>query len=416
MRMVMKMAAVSTISLLLLCCSAISSTDSKEVCDYLATGANFTVPMMSTVVESDRLRWKHDNKYIVDRKAGEFLEGNKMLISENGSLKLTNVMKKNSGSYVPEVFDKDGAKKLIKFEVKVLCVIDPVLKPVVKPACKKPANVQFTCDVQAKQDPQQDHNFEWLMNGVLEKEKSQILTRQADQVKTDSFSCRVSNKVNSMTSAAVVQPCIEINPVLKPVVKPACKKNAIVQFTCDVQAKQTKDHNFEWLMNGVLEEEKSQILTRQADQVKTDSFSCRVSNKVNSMTSAAVVQPCIEITSFFPETLLGINTWIFVGAGGGVVLLLIIVVIVCCVRSKRSKRLQLKEEEELQLAWTNDQHQHHQHNHPQEQHPHQQSHHHHHPHKQPAGHTGPRQQRSKQQHPRNPDQPGARPLPSLPVR
>ncbi|XP_068575839.1 T-cell surface antigen CD2-like isoform X2 [Cebidichthys violaceus] len=324
MRMVMKMAAVSTISLLLLCCSAISSTDSKEVCDYLATGANFTVPMMSTVVESDRLRWKHDNKYIVDRKAGEFLEGNKMLISENGSLKLTNVMKKNSGSYVPEVFDKDGAKKLIKFEVKGLCVIDPVLKPVVKPACKKPANVQFTCDVQAK----------------------------------------------------------------------------------------TKDHNFEWLMNGVLEKEKSQTLTRQADQVKTDSFSCRVSNKVNSMTSAAVVQPCIEITSFFPETLLGINTWIFVGAGGGVVLLLIIVVIVCCVRSKRRKRLQLKEEGELRLAWTNDQHQHHQHNHPQEQHPHQQSHHHHHPHKQPAGHTGPRQQRSKQQHPRNPDQPGARPLPS----
>ncbi|XP_075950694.1 uncharacterized protein cd2 [Anarhichas minor] len=322
MRMVMKMAAVSTISLLLLCCSAISSTDSEEKCKYIATGANFTVPLGFAVDKSDRLRWKHNNKIILDRKNGNFQDGKKELISEDGSLKLTNVIKSNAGSYIPEVLDKDGTNKWTT-EV-FLCVMDPVQKPVVKPSCSKKKTISdalFTCNVQATQT---DHTFAWLRNKVLEKETGNTLTRRADEVKADSFSCTVSNIVSSKTSEPVAQSCID-------------KK-----------------------------------------------------------------------ASFFPDTLLGINTWIFVGAGGGVVLLLIIVVIVCCVRTKRRQRMQLKDEGELRLAWTNDQHKHHQHNDPQDQRPH----HHHHPHQQPAGHTGPRQQRSRQQHPRNPDQPNAHPQPS----
>jgi len=69
------------------------------------------------------------------------------------------------------------------------------------------------------------------------------------------------------------------------------------------------------------------------------------------------------------------------------------------------------EEEELRLAWTNDQQQQ---SHPKYEHPHL----HQHPQQQPAGHTGPRQQRSRerrdQQRPRAPDhdnanaQPGPR--------
>ncbi|XP_039648624.1 immunoglobulin superfamily member 8-like isoform X2 [Perca fluviatilis] len=68
------------------------------------------------------------------------------------------------------------------------------------------------------------------------------------------------------------------------------------------------------------------------------------------------------------------------------------------------------DEEELRLAWTNDQ-QHHQHNHPSDPR-------HHRCQQQPAGHTGPRQHRSKQQreqqqqHPRALDPPGAYPEPS----
>ncbi|KAM6893252.1 uncharacterized protein cd2 isoform 1-T2 [Lycodopsis pacificus] len=323
MRMVMKMAAVSTISLLLLCCFAISSTDSEEKCDYFAgTGANFTVPLGIAIDKSDRLRWKHNNKVILDRKVGKFIEGKKELISEDGSLKLTNVIKSNAGSYVPEVLNKDGKTKRI-FEVKLLCVIDPVPKPVVTTTCKKTTPISEA------------------------------------------------------------------------------------QFTCKVHT--TTNHTFAWLRNNVLETEKGDTLIRPADKVKTDSFSCRVSNRVSVMTSEPVVQICIDNkASFLPDTIFGINTWIIVGAGGGVVLLLIIIVIVCCVHTKRKKRMQRKEEGELRLAWTNDQHKHHQHNDPQGQHPH----HHHHPHQQPAGHTGPRQQRSRQQHPRNPDQPSAHPQPS----
>ncbi|XP_031708024.1 CD48 antigen-like [Anarrhichthys ocellatus] len=322
--MVMKMAAVSTISLLLLCCSAISSTDSEEVCDnHVATGANFTVQLGFTMDKSDRLRWKHNSRYILDlRSNGQFVEGKKELISEDGSLDLTNVIKSNAGSYIPEVLNKDGTKK---WTAKVfLCVMDPVPKPVLKTTCNKKKTIsdaQFTCKVQAKTD----HTFAWLQNNkVLGNETGATLTRQADKVKTDSFRCRVSNIVSSETSEPIVQICIDNN------------------------------------------------------------------------------------ASFLPDTLLGINSWIVVGAGGGVVLLLIIVVIVCCVHTKQSKRMQLKDEGELRLPWTNDQHKHHQHNDPQDQ----RSHHHHHSHQQPAGHTGPRQQRSRQQHPINPDQPNAHPQPS----
>ncbi|XP_031147973.1 immunoglobulin superfamily member 8-like [Sander lucioperca] len=114
------------------------------------------------------------------------------------------------------------------------------------------------------------------------------------------------------------------------------------------------------------------------------------------------------------ENLLGINTWICMGAKGGLVVVLIIVVIVCCVHTKRKKRMQLKDEGELRLAWTNDQqHQHHQHH--QHQHNHPPDPHHHRCQQQPAGHTGPRQHRSKQhreqQHLRPLDPPSAHPQP-----
>lgn len=71
------------------------------------------------------------------------------------------------------------------------------------------------------------------------------------------------------------------------------------------------------------------------------------------------------------------------------------------------------DEDELRLGWTNpNQQQHHHHHHHQHNHPPDQHHHHQ---QQPAGHTGPRQHRSKQhreqQRPRAPDRLNGQPQP-----
>ncbi|XP_034406113.1 T-cell surface antigen CD2-like isoform X1 [Cyclopterus lumpus] len=255
-RMKVKMASVSSVSLLLLCCSAISSAGSKETCDlYAATGADFTVPVVAAVHRMDTLIWKHDGELIFSRrKESTFLKGRKEDVSEDGSLKLTNVQKSHEGSYVSEVFDTDGKKKG-PFEAKHLCVMHGVPTPSVTSTCNASSKVTFTCKVTPKD----------------------------------------------------------------------------------------KDLRFAWLQNDkVLEKEKGPILTTSLDLVKTDPISCKVSNLASSVTSAPVTHDCKANTSFLPETLLGINTWIFVGTGGGVVLVLIVVVVVCCVCTKRRKRLRLK--------------------------------------------------------------------------
>ncbi|XP_028427675.1 immunoglobulin superfamily member 8 isoform X3 [Perca flavescens] len=160
--------------------------------------------------------------------------------------------------------------------------------------------------------------------------------------------------------------------VLKPKVTKVCSL-PFVTFTCQVTA---KDLKFAWLQNkNVLEKEKTQTLKRKAEEVENDFFQCKVSNPVSSETSDSVTQePCYKHKSILPEKLFGISTWVCMGVKGGVVLVLIIVVIVCCVCTKQKKPMQLKDEGELRLLWTNEQQHHqHQHNHPTDPHHHRSS-------------------------------------------
>ncbi|XP_037618497.1 T-cell surface antigen CD2-like isoform X2 [Sebastes umbrosus] len=337
--MAMKMAAASTIALLLLCFSAISSTDSQVACDrYAAIGDNITLPLSYKLDESDKLRWMHNDVVILNRRGTLKIGGSKD-VYENGSLKLTNLMKDESGLYKPEVNAGSEGLYIKGLENIHLCVLARV--PLAKVATE-------------------------------------------------------------------------------------CQPNGFVKFTCKVNTNmQAEDIKFGWLKNNeVLPKETNKILTLVAKEVEKDSFSCNVSNVVSYTISAPATQLCFKRKPLFPDSIFGINTWIFVGAGGGIVLVLIIVVIVCCIRTKRKKKMQMKEEGELRLAWTNEQEQRqHQHSHPpdhphhhQHNHPPDQRHHRHHHEKQPAGHTGPRQPRSKQnrdqQRPRAPDNPKGHPQPS----
>ncbi|TNN70258.1 T-cell surface antigen CD2 [Liparis tanakae] len=208
MRMRMKMAPVSTISLLLLCCSAVSSAGSKEACNFYAvTGGNFTVPMVAALDQQDTLKWKHNDTPILHWKNQEsFVVGGKESISENGSLKLTGVKQSDAGSYVPEVYDVKGTKKGT-FEVMQLCVMDGAPRPSVSITCDAPsAAVTFTCRVQPKAD---GLRFAWFQNNqVLEKKKDQTLMISVDLVKADPISCKVSNLASSVTSAPVTHTCI----------------------------------------------------------------------------------------------------------------------------------------------------------------------------------------------------------------
>ncbi|XP_032361910.1 T-cell surface antigen CD2 isoform X2 [Etheostoma spectabile] len=336
--MLMKMAAASTTSLLLLCCFAISRTDSQDPCDYNALkGKDFIVPLSLKLEPSHRLKWKHNDNFIFDQRQGKVLFKRKEDdVSENGSLKLTNLNDRHKGIYTPELFNQDGNVIENRKSIR-LCIFGPAPKPKVTKVCSS-ADVTFTCGVQAEA---KDLKFAWLQNDKDLKEYTKTLKRNAEQVEKDSFRCKVFNPASSETSDAVTQ------------------------------------------------------------------------------------EPCYKRKSIFPEKLLGISTWIYVGAGGGIVLVLVIVVIICCVRAKRKKRMLLKEEGELRLQWTNEQQHphhhphHHQHQHQQHQHNHPPEPHHHRSQQQPAGHTGPRQHRSKQhreQHqlPRVPPEPSSRRPPQAP--
>ncbi|KAK5891169.1 hypothetical protein CgunFtcFv8_018450 [Champsocephalus gunnari] len=151
----MKMSAAS-VSLLLLCCYAFSSTDSQETCDIYAARGDDSVTVS------------------------------------------------NNGAYKPEIQDASG--KSIGKELKTtrLCVLERVPKPSVSVECKK-TSVIFTCKF-AK--PASD-TVEWLKNDKVEaKYKGEWkVTTEAKQVQSDSFRCSVSTRLGVMKSDAVTQNC-----------------------------------------------------------------------------------------------------------------------------------------------------------------------------------------------------------------
>uniref|UniRef100_A0A672ITK2 T-cell surface antigen CD2-like n=1 Tax=Salarias fasciatus TaxID=181472 RepID=A0A672ITK2_SALFA len=326
-RTMMKMASPSTMFLLLLCCSVFIPTASQSQCDmYAAAGTDFVVPLNSQTKDPSLWTWSHNDSIIFKKREEMVLKGKADDVDENGSLRLKNLIISQSGTYKPEVFNKDRKAEQNLKTIR-LCVIAPVPKPEVNVTCEG-SEVTFTCMVPEKDLPQKkDFTVAWYHSGkVIAKMKDWSVTYKAKDVKNDHFSCNISNQASYAGSDSVKQ-------------------------TCDI--------------------------------------------------------------SFFPEEVLGISIWIFIGGGAGVAVVLIIVVIICCVRARRRKQMQLKDEGELRLQWTDTDHPHHHHHH-QHQHSHPSGHHHHHHHhhhhqqshrqqqQQPAGNTGPRPSRSRQHQHRDP--------------
>ncbi|XP_061604141.1 T-cell surface antigen CD2-like [Phyllopteryx taeniolatus] len=295
--MMVQMASPSLVSLLLLCCG-LTSTDSRDVCDtYAPVGGSFAVPLRHTLQKSERLKWQHNKIKIFDQKPDGIITGKREDVYENGSLKLTSLKKSSQGEYIPEVFDAKG-ESVIKKQSLYLCVLDAVPKLSLKMECALP-NVKFTC----------------------------------------------------------------------------------------MPAGQTPNATVAWFQNGkVLPQEIGRTVLRVADEVIRDSFACKVSNRVSSMSSESVIQKCIG------SKLFGLDFRIMVSilaSMGGLALLLLIILIVCCVRAVQEKHKQVQEEGELRLGWTNPEGQQHQCRHP----PNEDRHHHPHHRERPAGQTGPRQHR-----------------------
>lgn len=253
-------------------------------------------------------------------------------------------------------------------------------------------------------------------SGDIDKDGSLKLT---NVTKADAASYRPEVYRSDGTSPGVLPStrlCV-LEPVQKPQVKVTCKgtKNEPkAEFTCTPAQKNTTV-KFEWLQKDTVVG-KTPTLKVDASKPGTEAVTCKVSNQVSFAISDSVTHNCYK-SGIIPEKLFGIDIWIIVGGGAGIVLLLIILVIICCLRARRTKRMRLKDEEELRLEFSRPE-QHPQYSHPADRHQqHQHRHHHHHQHhQQPAGHTGPRQHRSKQHRnqplPRTPDQANGAPQPS----
>ncbi|XP_047431994.1 T-cell surface antigen CD2 [Mugil cephalus] len=206
--------------------------------------------------------------------------------------------------------------------------------------------------------------------------------------------------------------CI-LDPVKKPTVSMKCMDKLEVQFTCNVVGK--AHTTLEWFHdNKPLPKETGKTLTKPASELHKE-VTCKVSNNADFKTSEPITQDCSVLG--LPKNVFGVSIWIFVGGGAGIVVVLIIIVIICCVQTRRKRQLRLKDEDEMRLHWAREEahNNHHHHHHNQQQPDHDYHSHPHHQQQQPAGHTGPRQTRSKQrnqQRGRLPEPPTEQPQPS----
>uniref|UniRef100_A0A674MZZ1 T-cell surface antigen CD2-like n=1 Tax=Takifugu rubripes TaxID=31033 RepID=A0A674MZZ1_TAKRU len=200
----MKMAAVSSVSLLLLLTSIVTTTDSQDCNYHAAKKQDVTLPLTYVLKDSDQLRWLHGSKVIFDRRAKVMVTGNPDDVSQNGSLRLRNMDQSKAGTYTPTVYD-DG-QRIGNLEPMVLCVMDPVSQPQVTSECAKTL-VTFTC-MQSQTSP--EVQFEWLEDGkVNPKLKERSFKGVLKDVEQRVYRCRVSNKVSSLTSAPFRQNCTQ---------------------------------------------------------------------------------------------------------------------------------------------------------------------------------------------------------------
>ncbi|XP_035005964.2 T-cell surface antigen CD2 [Hippoglossus stenolepis] len=353
----MKMAAFSGITLLLLlCCSVISSTESRTDCDSpAARGEAFTVPVGHPLKDTDRVKWKHGSDTIVDRKTigngkgYKFVTGSKDDIFSNGSLNLRNVTKANEGVYTPTVFSAEGVGVQNIKSVR-LCVFDRAPKPTLKFDCLT-AEVKLTCDV----GKVKDLKFVWLQdNKELTSQKSQVWKLKLKDVGDHSFSCKVSNGLGSNTSGSVKGLCnasfFSFFPTDFWGITWICVGGGgglvllliIIVIVCCVRAKRKKR---------IQKKDEEELRLRWADPEQQQQHQCPQHGHPASRHHQHQDQP------------------------------------------------QDQHQDQPQ-----DQHQH--------QHQHQDQHQHQQPQQQPAGHTGPRQHRSKQHRPRAPEPPAGHPQPS----
>ncbi|XP_056884795.1 T-cell surface antigen CD2-like [Takifugu flavidus] len=187
----MKMAAVSSVSLLLLLTSIVTTTDSQDCNYHAAKKQDVTLPLTHVLKESDQLRWLHESIVIFDRRGKAMVTGNPDDVDQNGSLRLRNVDQSKAGTYTPTVYD-DG-QRIGNLKPMVLCVMDPVSQPQVTSECViKPLLHSPVC--RAKGEPKlKERSFK----GVLKDVEQRV------------YRCRVYNKVSSLTSAPFRQNCTQ---------------------------------------------------------------------------------------------------------------------------------------------------------------------------------------------------------------
>ncbi|CAK6976913.1 T-cell surface antigen CD2 isoform X2 [Scomber scombrus] len=297
---------------------------------------------------------------------------------------------------------------------------------VTEPECDETVAVGQDFTVPLKHTLQDTDTLQWKHGDtvIFRQKKKEILTGKVDDIdKKGSLKLtklqqgnagKYTAEVNDVSGIAVknLKPfnlCVR-ERVPEPSLGFTCSEDFVI-FTCKVKITQDqqKDIKYSWLMEKQLMKESTNILKKNPEEVK-GSVRCNVYNEAMSLTSKPVIHDC-------KPKLFGLDFWLMVAilaGGGGLVLVLIITVIVCCCRAGRKKSMRVKDEEELRLGWSKPEHHHHHHGHGQHDHPPGHNHTHHH-HQQPAGHTGPRQPRSKQhREPRGklPEPPNGQPQPS----
>lgn len=98
------------------------SKDSQDCDRSAAIGDNITLPLSHKLDKLDKLRWMHDKDIILYLRENVKISGSKD-VYENGSLKLTNLMKDESGIYKPEVNAGSEGTEIKGLKTIHLCVL-----------------------------------------------------------------------------------------------------------------------------------------------------------------------------------------------------------------------------------------------------------------------------------------------------
>ncbi|XP_039631784.1 pregnancy-specific beta-1-glycoprotein 4 isoform X1 [Polypterus senegalus] len=271
----------TSVSWLMVCNCLTRLVSSEDTTIYGGTQEDILLHPSRQLTNAFTFSWRKDQEYLAKFKNNNvFYYGaydQRAQLFLNGTIKLENVSKNDSGLYMHEAHDKEG--RLVNQERIHVEILDPVSKPLVTGCHTGEGKMTLSCSSE-KGD---NLSFGWILNGsVVSSSCNHTVERNA----TGKIYCFGENKISRELSDPVNLLCLD--PVSKPLVTTCHTGEGKMTLLCS--SEKGDNVSFGWILNGSVV---SSSFNLTVDRNVTGKIYCFGENKISRELSDPINLLCL---------------------------------------------------------------------------------------------------------------------------